>query len=278
MPGNDVPFFWSSLRAPLLPRADWQNPPGGRICRFHFSGMEPFAEEKTAEDVESLGQHASALGPEQWQPFEAVPPDSDNSPETANMNNMIEAAERTRMISRFVCSVLLCVACFGAIVMILREAIQGATKSFYCSSDGQEPDIASPAPLACAVPLALAAVLCNLSVVVGLLCVSRFAWLSGRSLQCLADGPASMTHLQQLRSKLQKDLNKWRRFSAKAGFGNGFWVRMSPRLLRFLLVYVLVGLTFTALSSGATERVTQRDHFDGAAPSMQPWVEVGRRL
>lgn len=40
---------------------------------------------------------------------------------------------------------------------------------------------------------------------------------------------------------------------------------MSPRLLRFLLVYVLVGLTFTALSSGATERIAQRDHFDGAA-------------
>jgi pheromone shutdown protein TraB len=38
---------------------------------------------------------------------------------------------------------------------------------------------------------------------------------------------------------------------------------MSPRLLRFLLVYVLVGLTFTALASGATERVL-RAHFDGA--------------
>lgn len=37
---------------------------------------------------------------------------------------------------------------------------------------------------------------------------------------------------------------------------------MSPRLLRFLLVYVLVGLTFTALASGATERVL-RAHFDG---------------
>lgn len=30
---------------------------------------------------------------------------------------------------------------------------------------------------------------------------------------------------------------------------------MSPRLLRFLLVYVLVGLTFTALSAGSTERL-----------------------
>lgn len=40
---------------------------------------------------------------------------------------------------------------------------------------------------------------------------------------------------------------------------------MSPRLLRFLLVYVLVGLTFTALASGATERVIQRASSDGRA-------------
>ena len=46
-------------------------------------------------------------------------------------------------------------------------------------------------------------------------------------------------------------------------FSSHVWeVRMSPRLLRFLLVYVLVGLTFTALASGATERVL-RAHFDG---------------
>lgn len=31
-------------------------------------------------------------------------------------------------------------------------------------------------------------------------------------------------------------------------------VRLSPRLFRFLLVYILVGLTFTALAAGATER------------------------
>eukprot|EP00435_Cladocopium_sp_Y103_P028133 s894_g7.t1 len=193
--------------------------------------------------------------------------------------------------------------------MILREAIQGATKSFYCSADGQTPE-ASPAPMACAVPLALAAILCNLTVVVGLLCVLRFAWLAGRTVQ---EGPASLTQMQRNRAKLQKDLTKWRSVSAKvlvvAGLtyliagapcagvaklalvflATGFitlyatalffdqdfeQVRMSPRLLRFLLVYVLVGLTFTALASGATERVL-RAHFDGLQGNPRGVEEVG---
>lgn len=138
--------------------------------------------------------------------------ESDNSSNGTTGTNSLDATERARMIGQCACAVLLCVACFGAIVMILREAIQGATKSFYCSADGQEPTD-SPAPLACAVPLASAAILCNLTVVVGLLCVLRFAWQSGRNMQ---DGPASLTQLQHYRSKLQKDLNKWRGFSAKA--------------------------------------------------------------
>ncbi len=150
-------------------------------------------------------------------PREREREESDNSSvDTANGTgtgtNSLDATERARMIGQCACAVLLCVACFGAIVMILREAIQGATKSFYCSADGQEPTD-SPAPLACAVPLASAAILCNLTVVVGLLCVLRFAWQSGRNMQ---DGPASLTQLQHYRSKLQKDLNKWRGFSAKA--------------------------------------------------------------
>ena len=54
---------------------------------------------------------------------------------------------------------------------------------------------------------------------------------------------------------------------------------MSPRLLRFLLVYVLVGLTFTALASGATERVL-RAHFDGGPGTVfiSRVAERGRRV
>ena len=137
----------------------------------------------------------------------------------ANLVDLVNAttsSERSRAVSQCACAVLLCLACFGAIVMILREAIQGATKSFYCSADGQTPE-ASPAPTACAVPLALAEILCNLTVVVGLLYVLRFAWLAGRTIQ---EGPASLTQMQRNRAKLQKDLTKWRSVSAKAaGFG-----------------------------------------------------------
>ena len=63
--------------------------------------------------------------------------------------------------------------------------------------------------------------------------------------------------------------------------------RMSPRLLRFLCVYILVGLTFTALASGATERMAYGPHphgFEGRAPRGVEEVgglgasTIGRRL
>ncbi|CAE7233854.1 ATL7 [Symbiodinium natans] len=185
------------------------------------------------------------------------------------------------------CAGFLLVACLVAITMICREAIQGATKSFYCSADGQHVDSKSPAPLGCVIPLATAALLCNLAVIGGLFCVGRFAWQSG--------GAASDGDVTELRrASLIADLQVWRGFSAKvllmagltylvagpacAGLAKlaliflatGFitlyatalffdqefdQVRMSPRLFRFLVVYILVGLTFTALACGATQRV-----------------------
>ncbi|CAJ1381028.1 unnamed protein product [Effrenium voratum] len=257
---------WNNIGAPLLPRADWQNAPG---------------------------QEAAS------EPPSVVPQDSDNSSEDAG-SGVQDAAERARMMGcQCACAIVLWLACLGAIMMILREAAQGVTKSFYCSTDGQKEDLASPAPLQCAIPLASAATLCNMTVVGGLLVVGRFAWQAGRIMQ---DGPVPLIQLQQHRSRLQSDLSIWQKFSAKvlivAGLtylvagapcagvaklalmflATGFitlyatalffdhdfdQVRMSPRLLRFLLVYVLVGLTFTALASGATERVIQRASSDG---------------
>ena len=100
--------------------------------------------------------------------------------------------------------------------MICREAIQGATKSFYCSTDGQHVDDDSPAPLGCAIPLATAAILCNLAVVGGLVCVGRFAWQSGGA----ANGDVELQ-----RASLIADLRVWRSFSAKA-----VWVQDANRL------------------------------------------------
>ena len=154
--------------------------------------------------------------------------DSENS--EAEVNEARDEAPRTRT-SQCACALLLCIACFGAISMILREAFSGAAKSFYCSPDGTHP-VAYPAPLTCAVPLSLAAVLCNLAVVGGLLCILRFAWLSGRNIA--GDGPSSLAQLQRHRAKLQKDLTLWRRWSAKVGHGfDSFWLEETLSLMSF---------------------------------------------
>ena len=147
------------------------------------------------------------------EPPSVVPQDSDNSSEDAG-SGVQDAAERARMMGcQCACAIVLWLACLGAIMMILREAAQGVTKSFYCSTDGQKEDLASPAPLQCAIPLASAATLCNMTVVGGLLVVGRFAWQAGRIMQ---DGPVPLIQLQQHRSRLQSDLSIWQKFSAKA--------------------------------------------------------------
>jgi len=204
------------------------------------------------------------------------------------------------------CAGFLLVACLVAITMICREAIQGATKSFYCSTDGQHVDANSPAPLGCAIPLATAAILCNLAVVGGLVCVGRFAWRSGG----LADGEVA----ELRRASFIADLQVWRSMSAKvllmagltyliagpacAGLAKlaliflatGFitlyatalffdqdfdQVRMSPRLMRFLVVYILVGLTFTALACGATQRAGGATSKRGLSGSRDPGETSG---
>ena len=118
-----------------------------------------------------------------------------------------DAATATASSGQISCAGFLLVACLVAITMICREAIQGATKSFYCSADGQHVDASSPAPLGCAIPLAAAAILCNLAVVGGLVCVGRFAWQSGG---------ATDRDVELQRASLIADLRIWRSFSAKA--------------------------------------------------------------
>eukprot|EP00434_Breviolum_minutum_P033291 symbB.v1.2.029455.t1/scaffold3157.1/size62199/1 len=235
MPRNDV-LSWSSLRAPLLPRADWQTPPTGPEGP---GDSMPREREREREE-------------------------SDNSSNGTTGTNSLDATERARMIGQCACAVLLCVACFGAIVMILREAIQGATKSFYCSADGQEPTD-SPAPLACAVPLASAAILCNHRFSAKVLVVAGLTYLVAGA-PCAGVAKLALVFLATGFITL---------YATALFFDQDFeQVRMSPRLLRFLLVYVLVGLTFTALASGATERVL-RAHFDGLQGNPHGVEEVG---
>lgn len=184
------------------------------------------------------------------------------------------------------CSAVLLFSCFLATALILSEAAQGIRRSLYCRLGVRK----RLAPMACVVPLTTAAVLCNAAVVAGLLCVARFAWRSGS----LGAAGSSWAEMERQRQALRSDLRTWRGASAKvllaagvtyllagapcAGLARlafiflatGFLtlyatalffdddfenVRLSPRFLRFLGVYTLVGLTFTALNTGATERL-----------------------
>lgn len=178
------------------------------------------------------------------------------------------------------CSIVLLISCSVAAFMIVREALQGLQRSFMCNlTSGRQ------APLACAIPLASAAVVCHFAVVAGLFCVARFAWRSGFN-------GGGFTNVEQQRVALRSDLKVWRNVTAKillatgatyvvagtpcAGvarlaflfLATGFLtlyatalffdddfeqVRMSPRLLRFLVVYLLVGFTFSTLTAGITE-------------------------
>lgn len=189
-----------------------------------------------------------------------------------------------------VCSAILLGSCLLAMSLIVSEAFQGVRRSVFCKLGPHR----RLAPVSCVVPLAGAAVLCNSAVAVGLGFVARFALHSGS-----AGAGASLMVMERQRDVLQADLRRWRTVSAKillvsgvayllvgapcAGLAKlalvflatGFitlyataiffdddfdQAHITPKLLRFLGVYALVGLTFTRLSKGASEKLG--DHLD----------------
>jgi len=193
-----------------------------------------------------------------------------------------------RIAGQTACSAILLGSCFLAAGLIFSEATQGARRSLYCRIGPHR----RLAPVACVIPLSTAAVLCNAAVVAGLLCVARFAWRSGNLSTVGIEG--FNAEVERQRMVLQADLRRWRCLSSKilfvagatylivgspcAGFARlaliflatGFLtlyatalffdddfeqVRLSPRFLRFLGVYALVGLTFTTLTAGVYERL-----------------------
>jgi len=203
--------------------------------------------------------------------------------------------ERLIIAGQQICYMVLLFSCFAAMMLIVSEALQGIQRSIYCRLTPPH----TTAPATCTYPLMFAACLCHAAVVTGLACVARFAW---RSLF-----PSSWSiGLEHERSALKMDLRKWRRWSVKIIFFAGAMyllagtpcagqakpafmflataflmlyavvlfldddfenARMSPRCLRILGVYLLVGVTFIMLNAGVME------WFDGHPPhNMQALV------
>lgn len=193
---------------------------------------------------------------------------------------------RSRLAGQAVCSTLLLLSCMAATAFILSEAVQGVFRSVYCRIGHHR----MAAPVVCVVPLSMAAVVCHFAVVSGLLCVARFAWRS-RSWGVGAGLESDVgLHRIALRSDLKvwRNFSGKVLFASGATYllagapcaglarlafvflATGFLTlyatviffdddfenahaRLSPRLFRYLGVYALVGLTFTALSSGMVE-------------------------
>jgi len=205
-----------------------------------------------------------------------------------------EVQARARIIVQAFCALVLMISCFGSALLILSEAVSGTKKSLFCYLGRHSRLLA---PIFCVLPLAAVAILCHLAVVAGLGFIAQFAWRSGRRAW---DG--SHWYVEEQRATLRANLARWRTVINKvllvalgvyifagppcAGvarmaflfLSTGFitlyatmlffddeveQVRMSPRFLRFLGVYTLVGVTYTAYSWGFLERLGSKNALDG---------------
>lgn len=211
-----------------------------------------------------------------------------------------------RVVAQASCAFVLVLCCCGSATMILSEAVQGVQRSFFCHLGKHE----RRAPLYCALPLAAAALLCNLAVVVGLGFIGHFACRAGmRALQ------GSVWHPEDQRAMLRANLKIWRTATNNVLLGaasvyllagppcaglarmafiflaTGFLTLyatmlffdddadqapMPPRFLRFLGVYMLIGFTFTAYSWGFLERLgldDSHDNFNITNVTVQIWSD-----
>lgn len=202
-----------------------------------------------------------------------------------NFQDNHEMSQRMRVTAQALCALVLVLSCIGSVTMIISEAVQGVRQSFYCSSGKHK----RFAPLSCVIPLAITAVLCHLAVVVALGFIGHFALHAGSR---AFDG--AIWRPEEQREMLRANLRSWRYKSncvlfiaaavyliagpACAGLARmafiflatGFLTlyatmlffdddveqaRLPPRFLRFLGVYMLIGLTFSVYTWGFLERL-----------------------
>eukprot|EP00927_Polykrikos_kofoidii_P051642 TRINITY_DN45436_c0_g1_i1.p1 TRINITY_DN45436_c0_g1~~TRINITY_DN45436_c0_g1_i1.p1 ORF type:complete len:511 (+),score=44.80 TRINITY_DN45436_c0_g1_i1:56-1534(+) len=183
-------------------------------------------------------------------------------------------------------SFILLISCVAASVLICSEAVTGIRKSVWCSIGKAR------APLVCAVTMDSACIMCFMAVLAGLACVVRFAWNSrnagfgGVLITVEQQRSALISNLKVWRGWSAKVLLlagltyilvgascagvAQHAFGALAtGFLSLFAavlffnddmheftsarLHSSPRLIRFLGVYLLVGITITVFTFGAVE-------------------------
>mmetsp|Transcript_292 Transcript_292/g.1027 ORF Transcript_292/g.1027 Transcript_292/m.1027 type:complete len:470 (-) Transcript_292:78-1487(-) len=208
------------------------------------------------------------------------------APLPADSGSLVGAFPDFHRGGHWLCSGILFGSCCVATMCICSDALAGVRRSFYCRLGSQT----MLAPLGCVAPLAAAAILCHSAVLFGLLCVARFAW---RSFFLAAERLSYIAATEALRSEFQMDLRLWRRVSSRillaaggiyllagtpcAGFArlafvflaSGFLtlyatalffdddveqVQLTSRMMRFLGVYMLMGMTFSGMTIGVTER------------------------